>query len=147
MVRREGERLYLKEHRLADVLALIQVLAFDRHAHRSEEGLKAEIQKPPRSATTWGAVAEEHPEFFRVVLSEEHGVSLLARHVTRRGADGKHPTLSGEHVDSLLKAAIEMHDRQVKRAERAYTMIPVWTTALGGIFTLLGVWLGQGRSP
>ena len=33
------KRPYLKPGRLADVLALIQVLAFDPHAHRSEAGV------------------------------------------------------------------------------------------------------------
>ncbi len=33
---------YLKEGRLEDVLALMQVLALDEDSHRSEEGLKSE---------------------------------------------------------------------------------------------------------
>lgn len=35
---------------LGDVLALIQVLALDEHAHRSEDGLSSELQGKPRSA-------------------------------------------------------------------------------------------------
>jgi hypothetical protein len=34
----KADRQYLVEHRLSDVLALIQVLALDRHAHRDNMG-------------------------------------------------------------------------------------------------------------
>ena len=140
---RTSEREYLTPYRLSDVLALIQVLAFDIHAHRSEEGVRAEIQIDPRSANTWSEVAAQHPEFFRAVLSEEHGVSLLARHVTPRGPDGKHPRLQGDQVDSLLKAAIEMHDRQATRADRWKSLLPLWTAVLSVVGTLAAVWVGK----
>lgn len=39
--------LYLKDGRLADILALIQVLALDKDTHRREEGLAKELQGPP----------------------------------------------------------------------------------------------------
>jgi len=57
---------YLLPGRVADVLALLQVLAMDEHAHRSENGLTSELQGPPRSAKSWSALAQKHPEFFRV---------------------------------------------------------------------------------
>jgi len=47
---RQQERVYAEPKRLADVMALIQVLALDEHTHRSEEDLKDELQGPPRSA-------------------------------------------------------------------------------------------------
>lgn len=34
---------YLLPGRLADVLALVQVLAMDEHAHRSEEGVERTV--------------------------------------------------------------------------------------------------------
>ena len=139
---KQREREYLIAYRLADVLALIQVLAFDIHAHRSEGGLRAEIQIDPRSADTWTEVASQHPEFFRAVANEEHGVSLIARHVTPRAADGKHPRLQGDQVHSLLTAAIEMHDRQATRADRWKSLLPLWTALLSVIGTLAAVWVG-----
>jgi hypothetical protein len=139
---KQQEREYLTPYRLSDVLALIQVLAFDIHAHRSEEGIRAEIQIDPRSAATWSEVASQHPEFFRSVPGEEHGVSLIARHVTPRGVDRKHPRLQGDQVDSLLKAAIEMHDRQASRADRWKSLLPLWTALLSVIGTLAAVWVG-----
>lgn len=79
---------YLKTGRLADVLALIQVLALDEHSHRSEVGLNDELEGPPRSAKTWEEVAEAHREFFRLAPSGTHRVSLVARHVTPDDTQG-----------------------------------------------------------
>src|SRR6266513_1177712 len=75
---------YVTAGRLADVLALIQVLALDEYAHRSEDGLASELQGPARSAQSWRAVAERHPEFFRVGPTSENRISLIARHVSAR---------------------------------------------------------------
>jgi hypothetical protein len=76
-------RRYLKGERLADVMALIKVLALDERSHRSEEGLSGELQGKPSSGDTWTEIACEHPEFFRVKASKENRISLLARHVAR----------------------------------------------------------------
>jgi hypothetical protein len=79
---------YLKNGRLADVLALIQVLALDKHAHRREAGLQDGLDGPPRSADTWQEVAEAHREFFRSAPDGTHRISLVARHVTPDDAHG-----------------------------------------------------------
>lgn len=46
----QQNRRYLKGERLADVMALIQILALDEHSHRSEDGLAKELQGNPSSA-------------------------------------------------------------------------------------------------
>jgi alpha-ketoglutarate-dependent taurine dioxygenase len=140
---RGAESNYLREHRLADVLALVQVLSLDEDAHRSETGLRTELQTAPRSAATWTDLATEHPEFFRVTPEGEHRVSLLARHVTKRVND-KHPVLEGGHVDSLLRAAIEMHDRQVRRSERWTYLVPIWVALVAGMFSVVAVLIKAG---
>src|SRR5439155_17286733 len=78
---------YLKQNRLADVLALIQILAFDEQSHRSVEQLNSELQGKPQSATSWKNIAKEHSEFFRFSLEQDklhedkgHTISLIARH-------------------------------------------------------------------
>jgi hypothetical protein len=48
----ESEREYARPERLADVMALIQVLALDEDAHRTEKGRHQELQGPPCSAAT-----------------------------------------------------------------------------------------------
>lgn len=85
---RKNKLPYADSNRLADVMALIQVLALDKHAHRSEEGLKDELQGDPKSAKNWSEIADQHPEFFRVRESGTHRVSLVARHVLPKNDDG-----------------------------------------------------------
>ena len=131
---------YLAGGRLADVLALIQVLALDAKTHRSEDGLASELQGPPRSATNWPSLAEQHPEFFRVRPEGEHRVSLIARHVGER--DGQRiPPLPPDYTSKLLQLAMELHDREVKRSQGWHVWVPIGGVVVAGVFTLFGVWL------
>jgi hypothetical protein len=126
---------YLKDGRLEDVLALIQVLALDAYAHRSEDGLKKELQSRPRSGKTWSSLANEHLEFFRVLKDGENAVSLVSRHVS--GETGvKRPPLNPEQVQALLNTAIDLHDRQIRRSQRWTVLIPIWVALIGGIIVL-----------
>lgn len=130
---------YLADGRLADVLALIQVLALDEHAHRDDGALLNELQGAPRSAESWSQVAERHPEFFRVA-SSEHGVSLIARHVTPRD-DGQRQPLASDYTSKLLELAVELHDRELRRSERWHVWMPVIVALTAGVFTLFGIGL------
>jgi hypothetical protein len=131
---------YLLAGRLSDVLALIQVLALDEHAHRSEDGLTSELQGKPRSASSWPDLARKHPEFFRVKPDAEHGVSLIARHVTPKNEDGRRP-LPPDYTSQLLQLAVELHDREVRRSQSWHVWLPILGVVLGGGLALLGVWL------
>jgi hypothetical protein len=75
------KRPYIKHGRLADVLALIQVLAFDPHTHRSEAHVIDKEIGTPCSAKGWVELAKEHPEMFRVSDEAKRPLSLIARHV------------------------------------------------------------------
>ena len=66
---------YTKPNRLADVLALIQVLALAKYRHRSDKGITGDMQGSPRSASTWEEISQDHPEFFRVNVKERLGIS------------------------------------------------------------------------
>jgi hypothetical protein len=57
----QREREYARPERLADVMALIQVLALARYSHRSESGIRTDLQGPPRSAASWEGLAKDHP--------------------------------------------------------------------------------------
>lgn len=133
-------RRYLVPGRLNDVLALIQVLAFDPYAHRSEKGLQEELQGEPQSADTWTMVAQAHPEFFRVNKDQNLGISLIARHVISPKENGTRD-LPPEFIGRLLSAAIDLHDRQVKLAERWTYLVPIWVAFVGGLFLLASIWL------
>jgi len=139
------ERPYTEPGRLADVLALIQVLALDSYARRTEGGISRELQTNPASASDWLAVAEKHPEFFRVERREKAGLSLVARYVLPHGEGQERPPLPPDFVSALLQTAITLHDRQVSAAERWKSFLPLWAALIGGIFgtlsTLATLWL------
>jgi hypothetical protein len=121
---------YLADARLGEVIALIQVLAYDRNTSRSEAGLKDELKGKPDSATSWVDLAKSHPELFRV--REESGkisrVSLVSRyvlpHVVENGKKIRVP-LDVSVVNKLIEVAIEIHDRQKGRSERWLAVVPI----------------------
>ena len=127
---------YLKTNRLADVLALIQVLAMDEHAHRSESGLTDELQGKPKSGNNinWEDIANDHPEFFRVKSSGEHKVSLVSRHVLPKKNGVRE--LPIEFTHKLLETAIQLHDKQVQRSERWKYWIPIYAVLITGFVTI-----------
>ena len=127
---------YIKTGRLADVLALLQVLALDKYPHRSDKGLLEELQGKPQSAKLWSTVAKDHPEFFRVKEDDENPVSLVARHVVPKNQQGDQE-LPPEFIGKLIDAAIELHDRQVRRAERWTYLIPLWAVLIAGVFSVI----------
>ena len=129
------DKQYLNPSRLADMLGLIQVLALDEHAHRSEDGLQSELQGPPRSGPSWTEIARGHPEFFRVRPGGDHGVSLIARHVLPKNDQGIRQ-LPSDFAGQLIATAVDLHHRQVKRSERWTYLVPIWVALITGIFVL-----------
>ena len=140
----EAQSSYLITDRLADVLALIQVLALDEHANRSEDGLTRELQGPPRSTETWRHLAAAHPEFFRVAKDGEHTISLIARYVAPETPGKERPILASDYTAKLMGIAVDLHDRQVRRSERWHVWMPVLGAFVGGLLTLAGVYLKEG---
>ena len=120
---------YMQDGRLADVLALIQVLAYDRSAYRTESGLDEELQRKPQTGGTWMQLAREHPEFFRVrnEPSKEHRVAILARYVLDREAlsdgDFKHPPLDATVANKLMELAVGLHDKQLARKTQFVSVV------------------------
>ncbi len=147
MMRSRTMRRYEIPGRLSDVLALIQVLALAQHALRGEEGLRKALQGSPESAENWTAVAQAHREFFRLNVSggTEFPVSLVARYALPWDERGARDPLSPEFTGQLLSAAIELHDREVKRAERWSYFMPVVGAFVGafvaGMLALLAALL------
>jgi hypothetical protein len=129
---------YLIPRRLEEVLALIQVLGLDEeYTRRSEKSLERDLQGKPRSAENWKELAKQHPEFFRVNEKHEFPISLVARDVSARNADGRRLPLSVDFVQELLKTAREMHSIQLKRQERWTVYLPVWGAFVTGFFGLI----------
>lgn len=136
---------YTKPGRLADVLALIQVLALDQYSRRRETGVERELQGAPTSAKDWFTVAREHRELFRVSSEDAAGLSLVARYVLPHESGKERPVLEPDFVSALLQTAITLHDRQVGAAERWKSLVPLWAALIGGIFgtisTLATLWI------
>ena len=129
---------YLKGERLADVLALIQILALDEFPHRSEDKLRGELQGKPESAEAWASLAREHPEFFRVRGEAQHPISLVARHVLPKDDQGNR-TLTPDYTAKLMQLAIELHDRQLRRLQAWHAFIPLLVAAIAGAISLVGI--------
>jgi hypothetical protein len=113
-----AKRPYTTNGRLSDVLALIQVLAFDPDTHRTEENIVKRELGPPSSAEGSVALAKEHPEFFRVFEEVKEPLSLVARHVQPSDENKKRKPLTLEFTKVLLDTAVDLHDREVQPAER-----------------------------
>lgn len=112
---------YYDPNVLADVMALIQVLALTADdTVRSETGLTDTLQGKPKSSGTWVSLAQNHREFFRVNTDpQKHSrVSLISRYVLAKDERGKRPPLSAEETAKLLELAISLHDRETTRKDR-----------------------------
>lgn len=136
--------LYTKAGRLSEVLALIQVLALDEHAHRSLGGMERELQGKPISSGSWAELASEHPEFFRVAGESKQGMSLVARHVLPHVNEGR-PPLSPEFTSTLLQTAITLHTQEVQAKEWWTSLIPLGAALIGSLTTLATLWLSGWR--
>lgn len=119
---------YTKKYRLADVLALIQVLAMYEYAHRTQDGIQKEFQGDPKSAKNWIQVAKEHPEFFRVREGKGTEISLIARH-----AKESYSELSADYTAKLMETAISIHDSQLESG-RSWTF---WMPVIGAFVGVL----------
>ena len=131
---------YTNPDRLADVMALIQVLALHGYRHRSDKGLTDTMQGSPRSAAAWQEIAQQHPEFFRVNTEERLSVSLVSRHVLPKDDNGRRE-LPSDFTSILLETAMNLHDRQIEQANRWKTYIPIVVAVTAGAFTIFGIFL------
>jgi len=135
---------YLKNNRLSDVLAMIQVLALDAKTHRSEEGITLELQGEPKSSSAWIKIGEEHPEFFRVNKQQDNQLSLVSRHVNYYSKKAS-PPLSPDVIKMLVQTAIELHDRQRERAGWWKTWLPL-VIALGTVIITSWVQISSNKN-
>ncbi|MBF0274696.1 MAG: hypothetical protein HQK84_05640 [Nitrospinae bacterium] len=124
---------YLKNDRLGEVVALIQVLAFHQYTSRSEEGLMKELKRKPSSSSSWMELGKSHPELFRVRDDDPDEnkvdrVSLVSRYVQPYVVENKkriRQPLSDEIVHKLIGVALDIHDRQASRADKWKVLIPM----------------------
>jgi hypothetical protein len=127
-------KLYLKPGRLSDILSLVQVLAYDKFAKRTDAGLTTQLRRGPLTAGTWTEIGQQHPELFRVLEAEKHSsnqetVALISRLVQpgipaeNPDEPPKSPPLTPDQTGKLMDLAIELHDREVQRRDRWKTVV------------------------
>jgi len=132
---------YHNPERLADVMALIQVLALAEGTKRSENGLREDLQRDPMTAAEWTQIAKQHPEFFRVREEDEgdlqaHRVSMIARAALPKKENDKRDPLGSDLVGKLLDIAISLHDRETSRKDRWKSLLPIAVAIVAGLFTI-----------
>ena len=122
-------------------MALIQILAYDKLAKRTHEGLNAQLRRDPLTADTWTEIGQQHPELFRVLEAEKHStgqetVTLIARFVQEgipsdnQVEPPKSLPLSPDQTSNLINLAIQLHDREVQRSDRWKTVIVPMVVAI-----------------
>jgi hypothetical protein len=140
-------------HRLADVLAAIQVMGAYTWASRKVSDWSEKLGVPI-SAKSWEMIFKEHPEFFRV---KDEWISLRWRHGYDRNYsvqlardlsnveiaglseqekdDLTRKPLTADQIEALMKTAIELHTRAIAQMQEIRWFIPL-------LFALLGIILG-----
>jgi hypothetical protein len=144
---------YLKDDRLADVIAALQIMGTYPWAKREVDSWAKKLGDH-KSGGNWKVVFKDHPEFFSLV---EEQACLRWRFGYRRNYDVyeekiltedeigalseekkneiTRKPLENEQVETLIKTAIELHSRAI-----AHEQEKRWLTPL--LFALLGIILG-----
>lgn len=152
------------EHRLADILAAIQVMGSHLWDSRPIEHWKTHLGPAPQSAATWEALFAQHPEFFGDIVYDDRTTYFLRlrrayertidptslRELSdveiqqRKEADtynsaklARRP-LTPPQIEALMKAAIELQVRAGALDDRRRWWLPLLAAALGFLGALAG---------
>ena len=153
---------YLKENRLADVVAAIQVMAVYPWASRQVDAWTKKLGDT-LSADRWSTVFREHPEFFR--LTSDGWASLRWRHGYDRtfnanqrkelseseyaglnDVEKKELTrrpLMADQIEALLKTAVEFHTRAIAHQQERRWLLPLLFALGAALLTAFGTILGS----
>lgn len=152
---------YLKDHRLADVIAGITALGTYKFYKLNIDAWANRITGSTANADHWRTLFSEHPEFFRLT-SEQQKVSLVWRRQFPRNFDvDADPEISPDHdiagnqesrisrrplepgeLTELIGVAIRLHDRALEQHKARGWWIPLAAAGLSFIGALIGALIG-----
>jgi hypothetical protein len=130
---------YTLAYRLNDVIALITVLALDKTAFRTEDGLKSSLRSNPVTVENWFKIVEAHPEFFRTNGGKTHIALLLRSYFEEDDKDGvkSRAALTTDETQKLIASAFSLHDKELARLQKNAYKVPIRTAVISGIFLIV----------
>ncbi|MBO6579300.1 MAG: hypothetical protein JJ871_16850 [Thalassospira sp.] len=155
---------YLKDGRLADVIAAITALGNFRYYKLPLSSAAERIANSPDQVSKWEKVFREHPEFFRI-SGDIAKVCLVwrrqypklydtntANEITRAAYDDldiegrkaiSRKPLNASEITALINIATDLHAHSLERAKARKWWIPIATASLGFLGALVGALIGS----
>ena len=160
---------YLNDpHRLADVIAAIQVMARYKFYKLDFRTWADRIEAKPERAKHWRQVIQEHPEFFRTDSKGEKASLVWRRqHQKRFDVDTEQPItreaflsrtdaqklrvsrspLNSEELKTLLVTAIKLHSAAFEQEKHRVWWVTPGASFGGAILgVILAAWFGSTQS-
>lgn len=107
------------------------------HLFHSGDGVR---HRKPQAGDSWVALAEQHPEFFRIWHPPDKPptISLVARYVldsqTLPTGEEVRPVLDTTVTNKLMELAVNLHDRQLERSQLWKTVtMPIVVALLAAV--------------
>jgi hypothetical protein len=154
-------------HRLADVIAAIQVMATYKFYKLDVETWADRIEAKPERAEYWRQVIQEHPEFFRTDSKGEKASLVWRRqHQKRFDVDTEHSItredflsrtdaqklrvsrspLNSEELKTLLETAIKLHSAAFEQKKHGVWWVTPSASFAGAILgVVLTAWFGSSQ--
>lgn len=152
---------YLKEKRLADVIAAITTLGTYKFYKLDVAHWGDRIGGAHTPPAHWQVLFEEHPEFFRLTFDKKRVSLVWRRQFPRNFLVDAEPEVSPDHeidgsnggevsrrplspteLTELIGVAIKLHDRALEQQKANGWWIPLAAAGMSFAGALLGVLLG-----
>ena len=136
---------YLKDGRLADVIAGLQILGSYKWASREAASWASKLDDDSKTEK-WREIFTEHPEFFRI---NGEWASLRWRHALDKDYDPENEIivkrqdtkgltrrpLDPAQIEALINTAVELHNRAIEHEKERRWLTPI-------LFSFLGIVIG-----
>lgn len=143
---------YLKDQRLADVIAAIQVMSTYKFYKLDFSGWSKRITGSENNEADWRVIFDEHPEFFRL-SSDQRKVSLVWRRSYKRNFHVDYEKaltaeelsslpskekservsrspLSNNDIATLISTAVDLHSRAIESQKEKRWLLPSLVTVV-----------------